>query len=32
LRSTFRHQHSGGPSQLNLRPQFGQVMRAFPLL
>ena len=24
--STFRHQHSGGPSQLKLRPQFGQVM------
>jgi hypothetical protein len=28
LRSTLRHQQSGGPSQLNVRAQFGQVVPA----
>jgi hypothetical protein len=32
LRSTLRHQHSGGPSQLNPRPQFGQAVPVFAVV
>ena len=32
LVSTLRHQQSGGPSQLNLRAQFGQLTPAFAVV